>query len=510
MKKKTPAFAVLGLAASLLASPLSAQITEYVALGDSLTAGFQSNCLVQRNQLNSFPAVIARTLGIADFQQPLVQEVPITTPLVPPNSCLGPAIVGGAITVVPVSTMGQPLNALLPRPYDNLGLPGFNAADLTQIKHGNPAGSGKEQTAALILRNIPGFPLDGTSAVDQADILLGPASGPTLVSLWIGNNDVLGAATSGIVVDGVTLTTAADFEAAYTAIMDGLLPSTRLVGANVPDVTAIPFTSTIPPVLVDPATMQPVLIGGQPVPLLGPGDAANPCVPTPPDLGCPLPPGTLVNLPASSLLAPPLLLGIPKAAGGSGLPLPHGSIDAMGAHPGVLLYPDEVALLRSRTDEYNATIAEQIGAAGGALWDTHGFFADVAAHGYTIGGVTVTTSFVKGGIFSYDGVHPSNIGYAVVADQLIQTLNAQGPDVFPRPDVASALFTPNVSPFAPSAPASVERGGAWEYTFSTWQGVLDRFASSLGPMALPEIPRAAPPTRPGRTTRSVSRPGVDR
>lgn len=454
---------------------------------------------MQRNQLNSYPAVLARTLSIADFQQPLVQEVAITDP--PGVECLGAAFVHNAITVVPVSQMGGPLNLFLQRPYNNLGLPGFNVADLTQFKHGNPVGTDKEIISALVLRNFPGSALDGTSAVDQADILLGPANPPTLVTLWIGNNDVLGAATSGIVVDGVTLTTAADFETSYHAIMNGLTPSTRLLAANVPDVTAIPFATTIPPVLVDPATQQPVQVNGHLVPLLGEGDAAFPCVPVAPDSGCPLPSGSLVNLPASPLLA--MGIGVPTAAGGTGLPLPHGHIDGAGPHPGVTLYPDEVSLLQSRTGEYNATIASSLN--GGTLWDAHAFFDNVRAQGgYSIGGITVTTAFVKGGLFSYDGVHPSNIGYMIVADNLIAALNSAGSVVYPRPNFSPALFTPNVPQPASSG---AEAGGTWNYPFSTWQSVLSSFSPGLRAPELPDVHRV--PVRSARGTRSVSRPGVD-
>ena len=66
----------IGLAAGVLAlagAPLAAQFNHYVALGDSLTAGVEGNCLVQRNQAASFPAVLAEQLHQADFQQPLVQ-----------------------------------------------------------------------------------------------------------------------------------------------------------------------------------------------------------------------------------------------------------------------------------------------------------------------------------------------------------------------------------------------------------------------------------------------------
>ena len=39
---------------------------------------------------------------------------------------------------------------------------------------------------------------------------------------------------------------------------------------------------------------------------------------------------------------------------------------------------------------------------------------DVAQHGLPIGGLTFTSNFLTGGLFSYDGVHPTAIGYAYV------------------------------------------------------------------------------------------------
>jgi hypothetical protein len=42
-----------------------------------------------------------------------------------------------------------------------------------------------------------------------------------------------------------------------------------VVLANFGDVTFVPFASTIPVVVLNPSTQQPVLIGGQPVPLIG-------------------------------------------------------------------------------------------------------------------------------------------------------------------------------------------------------------------------------------------------
>jgi lysophospholipase L1-like esterase len=473
MKTRTNRLIALASTLALLAAmPAAAQFDKYVALGDSLTAGAESNCLVQRNQVNSFPAVLARSMGIQDFEQPLVQEIGLTNPLVG-IPCLyvtftPPATLG----VAPASQMGSPLNLQLPRPYDNLGVPFATAADLTQLRHADLSGTPVQQAAALVLRNLPGSPFDGMNAVDEANVLFATNPGAQLLTLWIGNYDVLGAATSGVVVDGVTVTPLASFAASYQAILDAIPTNVTIARATIPDVTAIPFTRTIPPVLVDPTTRQPVVIGGNLVPLLGPGDDAFPCTPVPPDQGCALPPGTLVNLPASALLGQGV--GIPVAAGGTGLPLPHGRFVPPGTVvPGVILYPDDVALLQERVTQYNDFIA---GADDGPLVDLHGFFADIVAHGYEIGGITLTASFLTGGVFSYDGVHPSSAGYALIADQFVQAINAQAGTDIPRPDVAAALFAPNIPPTLSGGGVT----GGSGYDLSPWwqamatSGVLSR------------------------------------
>ena len=462
-------FALATALALLAASPAAAQFDKYVALGDSLTAGVESNCLVQRNQVNSFPAQLARSLGISDFEQPLVQEIALTSPLIGPPCYYVTFTPPASFGIAPASQMGPPLNATLPRPYDNLGIPIARVADLTQLKHSDPNGSDVEQSAALVLRNFPGSPFDGLSAVDEANLLFATTAGSQLLTLWIGNNDALGATTSGVVVDGVTVTPVDSFTASYQAIIAAIPPDVTIARANIPDVTTIPFTTTIPPVLVDPTTRQPVVIGGNLVPLLGPGDDAFPCTPVPPDQGCALPPGTLVTLPASSLLAQGV--GVPVAAGGTGLPLPHGRfVPPATIVPGVVLYPDEVALLQSRVDAYNEVIA---GADGGPLVDLHGFFEGIVAHGYEIGGITLTNAFLTGGVFSYDGVHLSSVAYAVIADQFIQAINAQAGTDIPRPDLSAVLFTPNVPPtVAPAAGV----GGAWGYDFSLWHDALRQTA----------------------------------
>src|SRR6202022_228957 len=144
-------------------------------------------------------------------------------------------VVGTSISAGPVSQMGSPKNLALARPYDNLGLPGANTADLVDLKVSNPTGNTANQSAALALRNFPGGPFQGKSAVDEANLLT-----PDLLTLWIGNNDVLGAALSGVALEGVTLTPLATFDTKYTQVITGVRATGRtLIVANVPDVTAL-------------------------------------------------------------------------------------------------------------------------------------------------------------------------------------------------------------------------------------------------------------------------------
>lgn len=499
MNKNTLRSVSLGAALALLAaSPAEAQVYgQYVALGDSLTAGVEGLCIVERNQLVSYPAVIARQIGIADFEQPLVQELALTSPPTG-NPCLGAVFIApSTVTVGPISQMGNPLNLNLPRPYDNLGIAGANAADLITLTTGNPNGTTAEKNAALVLRNVPGAPLAGTNAVTQANSLQ-----PNLVTLWIGNNDLLGALLTGVVVDGVTITTVDQFTANYEADVAAMVaPGRTLVVATL--LNALPFATTIPPVLVNPATRQPVVINGQLVPLLGEGDSAYPCTPVPPDQGCALPPGTWVTLPASQLLAQGI--GVPVAAGGTGQPLPNGRfVPPATVVPGVVLYPDEKELILNRADTFNGVIASTVADAGGILVDIYSIFGRIQLEGYHIGGITLTTSFLTGGIFSADGFHLASIGYTIVADEFIKALNMGRTVPIPEPDFSHVLFTPNV----PATGGSLRDGGPWNYTLEMWQGLLQTTISEQRMSILPpQEPRRVVPRAPsGRTTtRAVER-----
>jgi hypothetical protein len=88
-----------GVLAAFLAAPAHSQTPryrKYVALGDSLTAAVEGNCLVRRHQERSYPKRVADALGISDFQQPLISERAVSGPT---GVCLGAVVAGGTITV---------------------------------------------------------------------------------------------------------------------------------------------------------------------------------------------------------------------------------------------------------------------------------------------------------------------------------------------------------------------------------------------------------------------------
>ena len=56
--------------------------------------------------------------------------------------------------------------------------------------------------------------------------------------------------------------------------------------------------------------------------------------------------------------------------------------------------------------------------------DVHTLLLKLQARGYVANGQRLTTDFL-GGLFSLDGIHPTNTGYAIVANEFIRVFNTQ-------------------------------------------------------------------------------------
>jgi hypothetical protein len=214
------------------------------------------------------------------------------------------------------------------------------------------------------------------------------------------------------------MTSEADFRTRYEAMLDQLIagaPGAGIVVGTLPQSPAgVPLVSTIPPFIVDPATRQPILVGGQPVFFLY--DTGN-------GVPAPLPPGSAVLLTAQSALAsgfgfPPVppFNALPNA----GKPLPAN----------LVLTPAELTNIVARIAAYNTIITNAASARQIAVADIRGLFDRVAvnpltgAGGMQLGPIRVTSAYITGGFFSLDGFHLTDLGYLLFANEYIKAINA--------------------------------------------------------------------------------------
>jgi hypothetical protein len=397
------AFLALAVAVPTFAARGSADFTRFVAVGDSYGAGFESSTLHERHQAFSWPAIIARQVGLklcpptataADncFAQPL-----ITFPGIPGNELTLNAT-GSGLTIIP--GQGVPQMLAFGRPYNNLSVPGFTIGAAVALT----GASNEPGLSPLILRGL------GTE-VQQA-----VAQHPTFIGVWLGGNDFLGAVSNG---SPAGLTSTAAFTGAYNKMLDDLIagaPNAGIVVGTLPqNFAAAPLTARLPGVLLDPTTGKPVIVGGNPVPLIADLGGGN--------IGA-LPSGSIVLLSALGDLQqgfgiPPALKNVPPFNA-----LPHAGEPLKDSQT---ITPAEQAVFSTRIGEFNAAITASASSHNVAVADIKGLFDRFAASATTpiqIGPFSFTNTFGTGGIFSFDGVHPSDLGYILFANEYIKAINA--------------------------------------------------------------------------------------
>lgn len=365
----------------------------YVSLGDSLTAGYQNGAVQRDKQEVNYPITLYKSGGKdpINFQQGYINE-PLTGRGfggVDGSGFYGELNPDGSRQRLSVSQATLPTilsNRTYPLPYNNLGIAGATLDEIlnTTLKADNPFFS-------FVLRNT-GVATD-KSAVDQALLL-----NPTLITFWAGNNDVLGAATGG---NSTSVTPLANFKASYSAALTKLLAQTTadIFVANIPDVTSIPFTSSIP-VQGFTDTVNKTL----PIAQFPTGNPASPLT-------------TAGPVPTEEKNVKYFLINtlaeLPK--------LQTGAITQIAAKN--TLTEEEVASLKTTVDGYNAIIAEEVAKNRRlTLVDMNAFLKDVKAG--KIAGVTGGVYLLDPTtLFSFDSVHPNSKGYKLVAGKFMEYIN---------------------------------------------------------------------------------------
>jgi hypothetical protein len=126
------------------------------------------------------------------------------------------------------------------------------------------------------------------------------------------------------------------------------------------------------------------------------------------DASGPLPDGSLILLPAQPLIRSGY--GFPSPAP----PLPDSLVVTV----------TERAAIENAVLGYNQVIANEAHARGAALVDEYGLFERLAANGVNVNGVHYSFRYVTGGLFSLDGIHPSSLGSALLANQFLKDIDA--------------------------------------------------------------------------------------
>lgn len=83
----------------------------------------------------------------------------------------------------------------------------------------------------------------------------------------------------------------------------------------------------------------------------------------------------------------------------------------------------DVSVMTSRLDAFNTIIANEAAAHGAQLVDSYAITSDLANNGYVVNGNRLNTNFYCG-IYSLDGVHPTNTIDGLIANNVIKILNS--------------------------------------------------------------------------------------
>ncbi|MDP5062636.1 MAG: G-D-S-L family lipolytic protein [Maribacter sp.] len=250
----------------------SADFSNYVSLGNSLTAGFTDGALFQASQNLSLPNLLSQKFSLAgggSFTQPLTNDnigglalagTRIQNPRLvfyggDEETSAGPVPLRffGDVTVTTDIALNNPTG-----PFNNLGVPGAKSFHLLAPGYGNIA------NVQLGLAN-PYFVRMTGSTPDISVLQMAVSQAPSFFSLWIGNNDVLGYATTG--GDGTNPITPVSgapgqgFDGSYGALIATLTAGgAQGVVANIPNVTDVPHFTTVPHNPLDPTNPD---FGGQ-------------------------------------------------------------------------------------------------------------------------------------------------------------------------------------------------------------------------------------------------------
>ena len=377
-------------------------MARYVALGNSITAGYQSGGINDSTQAVAYPALLARAAGTR-YVAPLLSRPGCPAPFVDFLSQRRVGNGGGTDCALRTSAAASGDAAIL----NNVAVPGANSFDPTGLP--TPAYNALHQ---LIL---------GRTQVERA-----LDADPTFATVWIGNNDVLGFALSGTTTGVTPLAT---FTANYAALLAQLRsrnPELKGVLIGVVDVTNAPLL--VPAALLVPGSpifsaqargaIEQGILGGRSLQLVG----------------CPTTTQALVSFPTFASLATlaqqlPAGAPVPFACTPTtvpGIPVPLGAAG--------VLDETERQFFTNTVASYNAYLRAKADSIGFAFYDPNPVLLQWRQSGQIPVFPNLTPNANAFGPFvSNDGVHPGTAAHLRVAQDLVTVINTKYGSRIPAP-----------------------------------------------------------------------------
>lgn len=221
----------------------TADFSNYIAVGNSLTAGYADGGLYADGQQQSYPSIVAQQLN-------LVSPVNFVQPDIPGEGSGHLYLKSLDLSTDPPGVDLSQVNPddgwldQIEGPFNNLGVPGIRVKDVPVKGYG--ATPDFNPYLYRMLKNKSNL----TSYMDLLQ-----ESNPTFFTCWLGNNDVLGYAASGGAagIDGQPgtgldgLTPINEFSDIYSNIMTALQAnSAKGIVITIPNVTSSPYFTQIP------------------------------------------------------------------------------------------------------------------------------------------------------------------------------------------------------------------------------------------------------------------------
>ena len=384
-------------------------VSNYVAIGGAMTAGYSDGALYYNAQQNSYANLLAeqfKLIGGGEFKIPYVAQNSIGIG----NANNAPSILGnrtdcqGTISLGPVKIATQGDASVFTNIYasqgsfNNFGIPDVKVTDMDVNGYANPFYQRMNSNS--------------TSSILSDAV----AKNPTFFSVMLGLNDVLNYALKGAASESITPLTGSvgfGFEASINNVIDKLTANgAKGVIANIPSIKTMAYFNTIAwnALKIDTTTAKNLNLYygaiGAPFSFI---EGVN---------------GFIIedqSVPFISLRQMQegefVLLNVPLDSikcykWGSLIPIPDRFV----------LTASEILSVETAISNYNIVLKNIANARGLAFVDVNALFTKIK-NGYVYNGVTINASFVSGGFYSLDGLNLTPRGNALIANEFIKSIN---------------------------------------------------------------------------------------